>query len=396
MTEQSKPTVDFELGEKGGYLEFTDPNEVLKWFDEEQSKWQWMNQIQEISNAFRSFSNLRQAAAKFVQQWAQNQSNPDAAKNTIGSLKSYFESSIPTQSLWLSSSPTGAFILRLQKERHSLVAAGAYLALGGSYSPQSQQSLHPLFLEGIIEGFLYKREIDWTASAHREALEKLKQQYSKNISEQKRKFQEIEQTNDNLNTRFDETLNVKTKLLDDLHVSQGIEFKKLIETHEANLKAIENAYDQKLALWKPVEYWEARGRSHNTKTTKFAIASGVMGVVILISLGWLAYEIFLNIPPNEKPQVWQIGVFSVASFFGIWLERILVRLFVSNIHLATDAEERVTMLQTYLSIIREGSEFAPEDKKLILERLFHPAADGLVKDDGAPPSPLEMLSRGRL
>ena len=51
------------------------------------------------------------------------------------------------------------------------------------------------------------------------------------------------------------------------------------------------------------------------------------------------------------------------------------------------------MLQTYLSIIREGSVFAPEDKKLILERLFHPATDGLVKDDAAPPSPLEILSR---
>ena len=62
----------------------------------------------------------------------------------------------------------------------------------------------------------------------------------------------------------------------------------------------------------------------------------------MFALGWLAYEIFLNVPPNEKPQIWQVGVFSVAAFFGIWLERILVRLFVSNIHLATDAEERVT------------------------------------------------------
>lgn len=393
MTEQSKPTFVFELGEKGGHLEFADPNEVLQWFDEEQSKWQWMNQIHETSSALRSFANLRQTAAHFVQQWTQNQSNPEFEKNTIVNLKSHFESSIQTQSLWLSSSPTGAFILRLQKERHQLVAAGAYLALGGAYSPQSQQSLHPLFLEGIIEGFLYKKEIDWTATTHREALEKLKQQYSRNLAEQKRRFQEIEQANDNLNTQFGETLNAKTKLLDEVHVSQSEEFKKLVEMHEANLKAIENAYDQKLALWKPVEYWEARGRAHNAKTTKFAIASGAMGVVVLIALGWLAYKIFLDVPPTEKPQVWQVGVFSVAAFFGIWLERILVRLFVSNIHLATDAEERVTMLQTYLSIIREGSEFAPEDKKLILERLFHPAADGLVKDDGAPPSPLEMLSR---
>lgn len=395
MTEQIKPTLVLELGEKGGHLEFNQPSEVLTWFDEEQSKWQWMGRINEISTAPNQFANLRKVANQYVQQWTQQQSEPDVVQNVISSLKVHFESAIPTQALWLSSSPTGAFILRLKEERRDLVAAGAYLALGGTYSPQQHQQLHPLFLEGVIEGFLFKREIDWTASEHREALEKLKQQYSKNLTEQKRKFQEIEKTNLELNSKFNESLVAKELLLDGLHVEQGEEFSKLIEKHEANLKAIENAYDQKLALWKPVEYWEARGRSHNAKTTKFAIASGVMGGVILISLGWLAYEIFLDVAPNEKPQVWQVGVFSVAAFFGIWLERILVRLFVSNIHLATDAEERVTMLQTYLSIVREGSEFAPEDKKLILERLFHPAADGLVKDDAAPPSPLEILSRGR-
>lgn len=394
MTEQIKPVLVLELGEKGGHLEFEQPADVQKWLEEEQIKWHWMSQIHETSNASNQFTQLRQVVAQYLQQWTQHQSDPDVLKKTIDALKAHFESTILAQPLWLSSSPTGAFLLRLKDERHQLVAAGAYLALGGAYSSHSQQQ-HPLILEGIIEGFLYEREIDWTATAHREALEKLKQQYSKNLTDQKRKFQEIEKTNVELNAKFDESLEAKAKLLDGLHVGQGEEFKKLIEKHEANLKAIENAYDQKLALWKPVEYWEARGRSHKAKTTRFAIASGVTGAIILIALGWLAYEIFLNVPSNEKPQVWQVGVFSVAAFFGIWLERILVRLFISNIHLATDAEERVTMLQTYLSIIREGSEFAPEDKKLILERLFHPAADGLVKDDGAPPSPLEVLSRGR-
>lgn len=391
MTEKTKPSLVLELGEKGGHLEFSDPNEVQKWFDEEQSKWHWMNQIHEVSSALSSFSQLRQAAVQILNQWMQ-QTTPEAAQQYITALKNHFESAVPLQSLWLSSSPTGAFILRLKEERMPLVAAGAYLALGGAYSPQSQPQ-HPLLLEGVIDGFLYKREIDWTATSHREALEKLKQQYSKNLSDQKRKYQEIEQANGALNTKFDELLEAKAKLLDEQYAKQNVEFSQLIATHEANLKSIENAYDQKLALWKPVEYWEARGRSHGMKSTKFAIASVVTGVFILGLLGWLAYKIFLNVPPTEKPQVWQVGVFSVAAFFSIWLERILVRLFVSNMHLSTDAEERVTMLQTYLSIIREGSEFAPEDKKLILERLFHPATDGLVKDDGAPPSPIEMLSR---
>lgn len=391
MTEKIKPTLVMELGEKGGHLEFEQPSEVQQWFDDEQAKWHWMSQIPETSNASSQFINIRQVAAQFIQQWTQQQADPEAAQNSIDLLKTHLESAVPTQSLWLSSSPTGSFILRLKDERHQLVAAGAYLALGGAYS-QSQQ-LHPLLLEGVIEGFLYKREIDWTATAHREALEKLKQQYSRNLSDQKRKLQELEKENGGLNAMFGETLKAKDKLLDDLHVSQGDEFKLLIETHETNLKAIENAYDQKLALLKPVKYWNARHNSHGAKAKNFAIASGLVGAVILGLLGWLTYKIFLDVPIGEKPEVWQVGVFSVAAFFGIWLERILVRLFISNMHLATDAEERVTMLQTYLSIIREGSVFAPEDKKMILERLFHPATDGLVKDDAAPPSPLEMLSR---
>lgn len=392
MLEKIKPALVLELGEKGGHLEFEQPGEVQQWFDDEQAKWHWISQIQETTNAPNQFTNIRQVATQFIQQWIQQQADPEAAQSSINALKNHFESAVPSQPLWLSSSPTGAFILRLKDERHQLVAAGAYLALGGTYSLQSQQ-MQPQILEGIIEGFLYKREIDWTATSHREALEKLKQQYSRNLSEQKRKLQELEQANADLNTKFEGTLEAKVKLLDDLHVSQGEDFRLLIETHENNLKSIENAYDQKLALLKPVKYWNARKKSHGVKAINFAIASGVVGAIILGLLGWLAYEIFLDVPIGDKPQVWQVGVFSVAAFFGIWLERILVRLFISNMHLATDAEERVTMLQTYLSIIREGSVFAPEDKKLILERLFHPATDGLVKDDAAPPSPLEMLSR---
>lgn len=394
MIKEIKPILALELGAKGGHLEFEQPSEVQQWLASELDKWQWMQQVPQVRNALETFRMVQNESNQYIQQWVLSQNKPDAGLEQLNSLKSSLESAINRQSLWLSSSPTGAFLLQLNQDqvRGPLVAAGAYLALGGSFSP-TNEPVHPKLFEGAVEGFLYKREIDWTATAHREALEKLKQEYSQNLADQKRKNISIEKKNTELNTQFHEVLNGNVISLENLHKSQAEEFKKLIETHEANLKAIENAYDQKLALWKPVEYWEARGRSHNAKTTKFAIASGVTGVVILIALGWLAYEIFLNVPPNEKPQVWQVGVFSVAAFFGIWLERILVRLFVSNIHLATDAEERVTMLQTYLSIIREGSEFAPEDKKLILERLFHPAADGLVKDDGAPPSPLEMLTR---
>ena len=51
------------------------------------------------------------------------------------------------------------------------------------------------------------------------------------------------------------------------------------------------------------------------------------------------------------------------------------------------------MIQTYLSMSREGTEFKAEDRKLILEHLFRSASDGLVKDDAAPPSVAEVITR---
>jgi len=51
------------------------------------------------------------------------------------------------------------------------------------------------------------------------------------------------------------------------------------------------------------------------------------------------------------------------------------------------------MILTYLAMSREGAQFGPEDKKLIIQHIFRAASDGLVKDDAAPPTLFELLSR---
>ena len=56
---------------------------------------------------------------------------------------------------------------------------------------------------------------------------------------------------------------------------------------------------------------------------------------------------------------------------------------------------RRTVILTYLALSREGKEIAPEDRKLILQHIFRSASDGLVKDDAAPPSIFEFLTRGK-
>lgn len=78
---------------------------------------------------------------------------------------------------------------------------------------------------------------------------------------------------------------------------------------------------------------------------------------------------------------------------AVWITRILTRLYLSEHHLAIDAEFRSTMAETFLALIEEG---AIENKQMeqVLAALFRPASDGLVKDDAAPSfSPGDLLSR---
>ena len=78
-----------------------------------------------------------------------------------------------------------------------------------------------------------------------------------------------------------------------------------------------------------------------------------------------------------------VGLGLVATTFFIWIMRILVRLYLSELHLGIDARERETMLLTYLALTNEGK-VEPTDRALVLAPLFRPTADGVVKDDGAP------------
>lgn len=71
----------------------------------------------------------------------------------------------------------------------------------------------------------------------------------------------------------------------------------------------------------------------------------------------------------------------------------VVRIFLSQLHLAQDAAERTTMVTTYLSLLESKSVLSEEDRKIFLAAIFRPTSDGIVKDDGIPPSMADLLTR---
>ena len=187
----------------------------------------------------------------------------------------------------------------------------------------------------------------------------------------------------------------RTRNFDELHQEQTAKFGEALRKHEEKLTAIEDAYNQKLALQKPVDYWRTKETHHRKRSVVWGIAAISTLLVLAGSLGIAVYEILSPLQSKEDPKHWQIGILLVGMFFSIWVIRVLVRIFLSHLHLATDAAERLMMILTYLSISREGAQYSSDDKKLILSNIFRTASDGLVKDDAAPPTPLEILSRSR-
>jgi len=97
-------------------------------------------------------------------------------------------------------------------------------------------------------------------------------------------------------------------------------------------------------------------------------------------------------PETWHPEYWRIAVLIASALFCVWVVRILVRLLLSNIHLLTDARERVTMVQTYLALMRRGK-LKDDERMFILQTLFRPTPTGIVKDDAVPLTIVEGITK---
>jgi len=174
--------------------------------------------------------------------------------------------------------------------------------------------------------------------------------------------------------------------------SQALDFKASLESSKKRMAEFEDYYQKKLALLAPVTYWNSKSRTHLSLAILFGVVSLALGFGVGLYIVNKVEE-FLRVVPGQNPETWRIAVLLVVGGLFTYLLRIVVKLFLSQVHLQSDASERAIMVQTYLSLEREGKLTDP-DKKLILEALFRPVGAGLVQDDQAAVGMVEaVLSR---
>ena len=216
------PVFELDLGEHGNRLVFKTPDELRLWADEERNKWHWLNEAGSpaTDRIWSEHNQFHNQLHNYFNEWNQNRERLPEVNRIFGQLKSIIEQRYSKNRLILnSSSPAAEFILELKTTRSPAVAAGAYVGIISAKFQTGGETRAEL-LEGIIEAFLYKREIDWTAKAHKQALTKLKSQYDGEIGHQNARFKELEEKNRVLNEVFDAGLKEKTEALQKLHADQ--------------------------------------------------------------------------------------------------------------------------------------------------------------------------------
>lgn len=246
--------------------------------------------------------------------------------------------------------------------------------------------------EGACAALLFQWNVKGKMEGETTALEELRKDWQEHLKASKdtlaTEHEKIQKTleTDNLNAihhneRFEELITKTTTSADEL-----------IAKTQKRFEDIEKWYEEKLALRSAISYWEAKGKSHSKGAVGFAFA-------VIGTFGLASFLIFLSIKEvvgNATIQtvpLWKLSMLFLIAIMGVWSLRVMIRLLLSNIHLADDAKERRTMLLTYLALLKEGDLPEGEVRHLILQALFRPSSTGIVRDDAAPPFMAEWLKR---
>lgn len=378
-------TLQLDTGER----EFQSIEEIQEWMNEERSFFAWMETgSKNDGNAAHAWNVTNQwlnLVNQFIQQYRQHQSNESQLQNIERTLHNQINQHLQKGHLLTSKNPDAIFGKNLSGEENEVIACYAIANLLDIPSNQN----HPKALKGAFYAFQYRQGAISTVESQAESLESLSTEWNGRFNQ---RHLELRAQNEALVEEIGDLRDQFSTLKEEISTQkeeQVTSFTSKLEESEKTLSDIAKTYDEKLALQASVQYWSDKRASHTQVMRWVGAATLFLAALTGGGFIWAAHEL-LQAKASEV-ELWRLGVMLAISTFGIWVTRLSAKIFISNLHLRTDADERVTMIQTYLALLREGSGPKDEERQLILQTLFRPSTTGFIKDDG-PSSFHELVS----
>ncbi|MCW5238070.1 DUF6161 domain-containing protein [Verminephrobacter eiseniae] len=401
-TPRPEPLFTLDLKDNGGLFAPATLAEATAWMQREQGFWSWLNNTSRGGNhdqgLKQALNQLNQAINNANQARQYKDSNPQRYQNQLTSVPNTLQEVFARQRLPHSLTPLAARVDECRKAV-SDHAASFFAAVfvppqqGHHFQPQELQGWCGL-TEGLIERFgLGSAPQKGRKLAAEQSFEQLRVRAESLVGEKSTAYDALHRDY----TMLAESVRLageesKTQF-DGAQAQRESDFEKLVAEHKQEMESLRKTFREEIALRAPATYWDDKRKDHE-RLSKITGAISFGGIAVASGgLGWLIHDLLRTAQPNAALDAWRVGVLVMMGMFAVWGVRLVVRMFLSHLHLATDAAERVVMARTYLSLL-EGDRLASnEDRQLILQALFRPASDGIVKDEGVPFSLAEVLTR---
>lgn len=396
----SDPIFELDLGSNGGVLAPTSGLECRNWIEIERQFWQWITQVSagnHRSALDAALNPLHQAANEAQQAIGYEHSNQPEFRRLMLQVSRQLEDCFGGKTRFPHSSTPLAKRVEQIRTRDPLEAL-AYLYVhlpqknGYQFDARDASSWRG-FIEGLIELHGISTISEERHQALQASLDELRTKSERTLGQKRKDINRLHKEFVQQKEAVDLQLtNFEAEALAFFQRNQEAHDLK-IDEHEKRMAALQNSFREEMALRAPVEYWEGRKTHHEGRATitgwwAFGSMAGLAGII-----GSAAYWVLSALGADGKPDTWRVAVLALVGALGVWAVRLIVRMFLSHTHLTTDAAERVTMVKTYLALLESDKMPSDDDRKLILQSLFRPAADGIVKDEGLPNPLLEVLTR---
>jgi hypothetical protein len=359
--------------------------ELSDWLQTEREFWNWLrvhsfNEQAFIATRERQFH----ADADINNYLARAQNNPPDAEVMMNKTAARLRSRYNEERALHSSSPQAKFVAEIAI-RDPRLAANVAMLLSGH--PLGNVDNSAIIAGGLAANFLFGKpsSVEPIAKSWNEL-------HSRITIEQENLRKSAGAAADDWRAQRDQISalhNQQRESFDVLQARRESEFKVSMDAHSAKVDQIRDALKKDMSLKAAVTYFKEKASSHSKKVGWFtALALAAAGGVV-----WGAFEVAASVFKEEaQPSPVQIGLTLICGFLALWLLRLLVRLLLSNLHIATDLRNRATLVQTYLALLADGGGgLTDKDRALIVGIVFRPVSDGLVRDDGVPPTLLTAL-----
>ena len=380
-----------QIKTESGSKWFKTGEDFVEWIYEQENIYDFFTQLPNQHDEYAALARSLEAAWQALINISQIElprfvANKEQYASKIGILVDEFQERLEEKRIFTADAPFAGFVQKLAETDPARAAIALAYFLDFNLNNWDLN---------VAKGI--QAAIDWERGLHGKAehkghiLKKLKHRWDEEFNRQSKIAEKAQEHLDHLNNRSSQLIEAQQKRFDTSIAKYDQELKKSLEKTNAELENITRTYDESLALHASVRYWGLQEKYHK----RMSIGFGAATIIVALGVLWGLYEYadYFLAADIKTVQVSKLITAATLTTFGIWIVRICANLFMAHMHLRTDAQERRTMMHTYLALLRRGQGPKDDERQLILQTLFRPSTTGMIKEDAGPSNLVDMLNR---